>query len=157
MATALREKGPFEGRVGGGCLCGRVRYAVRITDDSAYLCHCRMCQRAVGHVSAALKQVLVADVEWLGTPPDRFRSSPFAQRGFCGSCGTSLTYEGDDCDDLDLAVGSFDNPARFRPVAHYGVESRHDAWLDTRALPAKRTDENERIAGKWKDSLGYVP
>jgi len=42
-------------RMTGGCQCGRVRYTVQIEDDAAYLCHCRMCQRATGGVAAALK------------------------------------------------------------------------------------------------------
>ena len=41
----------------GGCQCGRVRYTVEVTDDTAYLCHCRMCQRATGGVSIAFKDV----------------------------------------------------------------------------------------------------
>lgn len=35
----------------------------------------------------------------------------------------------------DLTVASFDDPSRFRPVAHSGAESLHEAWLDTSALP----------------------
>lgn len=143
-------------KVEGGCQCGAVRYAVRIENDDAYLCHCRMCQRAVGHVSAALKQVDVADVTWLTRAPDRYRSSPFARRGFCAACGTSLTYEGDGEAAMDLTVGSFDAPERFRPVGHHGAESRHEAWLDTSRLPARRTDENDSITAKWKN-LGREP
>lgn len=142
--------------VEGGCLCGRVRYSVRIGDDEAYLCHCRMCQRAAGAVSLALKSVPRADVTW-ATEPDRYRSSPFAQRAFCATCGTSLTWEGDDGANMDLTVGSFDEPGRFRPVSHSGVESRHDAWLDTRGLPEERTQDNARIVAQWKATLGYVP
>ena len=47
----------------GGCACGKVRYTVRIHDDDAYLCHCRMCQRATGGVSIAFKNVKKADVD----------------------------------------------------------------------------------------------
>ena len=39
----------------GGCMCGKVRYSVVIENDEAYLCHCRMCQRASGNVSLAMK------------------------------------------------------------------------------------------------------
>ena len=41
----------------GGCMCGKIRYRVEIQDDDAYLCHCRMCQRASGNVSLAMKSV----------------------------------------------------------------------------------------------------
>ncbi len=37
----------------GGCQYGRVRYEVEIANDDAYLCHCRMCQKATGGIAAA--------------------------------------------------------------------------------------------------------
>jgi hypothetical protein len=141
----------------GGCQCGRVRYAVRLADDEAYLCHCRMCQRATGGVSVAFTLVDTAAVTWTTREPDRYRSSPFAQRGFCAACGTSLTYESDGHAKMDLTVGSFDDPSPFRPVAHSGVESWHPQWLDTRTLPTQSTDQNERIANKWIETLGRLP
>ena len=140
----------------GGCQCGRVRYRASIADDDAYLCHCRMCQRATGGVSIAFKNVQLADLTW-EREPDRFRSSPFAQRGFCQECGTPLTYERDRAERLDLTVGSFDDPSAFRPVSHSGVESRHEAWLDTRGMPTERTEDNAAIVQAWKDSVGHVP
>jgi hypothetical protein len=141
----------------GGCQCGRVRYTVRVDDDDAYLCHCRMCQRATGGVAAALKQVPASSVTWLTREPDRYRSSPIARRGFCTVCGTPLTYEGDGADELDLTVGSFDTPERLRPSRVTGIESRHDDWVDTRALPATRTDENAGITAKWIAACGKLP
>jgi hypothetical protein len=143
--------------VTGGCQCGRVRYSVEIADDDAYLCHCRMCQRATGGVAAALKEVPRAAVTWTAAEPDRYRSSPIASRGFCRECGTPLTYEGDGSAHLDLTVGSFDEPGRFRPTSHAGVESRHDAWLDTGGLPGKRTDELPNITSKWIAACGKLP
>jgi len=141
----------------GGWQCGRIRYSVRNMGDEAYLCHCRMCQRATGGFAAAFVAVPRASLTWTTREPDRFRSSPFAQRGFCAQCGTPLTYEGDGRDGLDLTVGSFDDPAAFRPTAHAGVEGRYPQWLDTRALPTQRTDENAHIAQQWIRTLGHIP
>ncbi|MGJ3629366.1 GFA family protein [Sphingomonas sp. MMS24-JH45] len=62
-----------------------------------------MCQRASGNVWLALKEVKVADVRWDGEPA-RYRSSPIARRGFCATCGTSLTWESDDGENMDLTV-----------------------------------------------------
>ena len=141
----------------GGCQCGRVRYAVAIDAGEAYLCHCRMCQRATGGVCAALVQVRKDSVTWLQSEPDRFRSSPIATRGFCVACGTPLTYEGDASEHLDLTVGSFDEPGRLHPVGNFGVESRHEAWIDTARLPSKRTDELPNIVAAWRDAGGNLP
>lgn len=138
----------------GGCQCGRVRYRVEIESGDAYLCHCRMCQRATGGVSIAFKNVKQADVTW-EQEPDEYASSPLAQRGFCRDCGTPLTFRYiEDTDKIDLTVGSFDDPARFRPTAHFGAESIHSAWLDTSALPRTRTDEYERLVERWKEAGG---
>lgn len=141
----------------GGCQCGRIRYAVAADDDHAYLCHCRMCQRATGGVAAALKQVPRAAVTWTLREPDRYRSSPIAQRGFCAACGTPLTYEGDGASDIDLTVGSFDAPHLLRPTEVTGIESRHELWVDTGALPATRTDQNAGITAKWMTACGKLP
>ncbi|CAN5380609.1 GFA family protein [soil metagenome] len=141
----------------GGCQCGRIRYAVQIDDDEAYLCHCRMCQRATGGVSIAFKNVSVADVDWTTRAPDRYRSSAFAQRGFCAQCGTPLTYESDGYERLDLTIGSFDEPGAFFPVEHSAIESWHPAWLDTSHLPTSRTEDNARISARWMETLGRLP
>jgi hypothetical protein len=141
----------------GGCQCGSVRYAVTVTDDAAYLCHCRMCQRATGGVAAALKQVERAAVRWTTRAPDRYASSPIAQRGFCARCGTPLTYEGIDSPHMDLTVGTFDDPYVLRPTGNSGVESRHAAWRDVSALPDTRTDELPHITSKWIQTRGKLP
>ncbi|MFD1788963.1 GFA family protein [Sphingomonas floccifaciens] len=143
-------------QVTGGCMCGAKRYVATIADDDAYLCHCRMCQRWSGNVSIALKDMAKADVVW-ETPPDYFASSPIARRGFCAACGTALTFEFPDSDHLDLTVGSFDDPSRFRPVRNYAVESWHTAWLDVRGLEAMRSDENSNVVDRWMKACGKLP
>ncbi|MEG3150461.1 GFA family protein [Sphingomonas sp. ZT3P38] len=142
--------------LGGGCQCGRVRYRAAIDERDAYLCHCRMCQRATGGVSIAFKSMAKADVTW-EREPDRHASSPIAVRGFCAVCGTPLTYEAHDSDHMDLTVGSFDDPCGFWPTEHSGMESWHTAWLDTTGLPAKRTDENLPLVQRWMDAIGKLP
>ena len=88
----------------GGCQCGRVRYRVEIHNDDAYLCHCRMCQRATGGVFIAFKNVKKADVIW-EREPESYASSPIANRGFCSACGTPLTFAFPDSANMDLTVG----------------------------------------------------
>jgi hypothetical protein len=140
----------------GGCACGRIRYAARIDDDDAYLCHCRMCQRATGGVSIAFKQVKKADVAW-ETQPDWYASSPIAQRPYCRECGTPLGFAFPDGQNIDLTVGSFDDPWRFRPRHHFGTESMHRAWLNTEGLPEKRTEDYQPLVDKWIAAVGKMP
>ena len=142
--------------VTGGCMCGKIRYAADIADDDAYLCHCRMCQRASGNVSLAMKNVKKANVRW-EREPDYYQSSPIARRGFCSTCGTSLTFEFPDSENMDLIVGSFDDPSRFRPKHHFGAESMHRAWLDTQGLPEYKTTDYQPLADRWIKAVGKVP
>ncbi len=141
----------------GGCQCGRVRYEARIEDADAYLCHCRMCQRATGGVSIAFKNLKKADVRWTTQEPDRYASSPIADRGFCATCGTPLTFEFPDSENMDLTIGSFDDPGYFVPKHHFGVEGRLEHWRDTDGLPGYRTDEHEPIVKRWMDKVGKLP
>lgn len=144
--------------VTGGCQCGRIRYEVGIENDEAYLCHCRMCQKATGGVSIAFKNVKRANVRWLNGEPDWYQSSPIARRPFCPRCGTPFGFaflEGSE--NMDLTVGSFDDPGRFRPTHHFGAESIHEAWLDTSHLKRVRTDEYQALVDKWIAATGSFP
>lgn len=143
--------------VEGGCQCGEVRYAVAIKDNDGYLCHCRMCQRASGGLAFAFKNVPKDTVNWTTHAPDYFESSPIARRGFCSKCGTPLTFDFPDGESIDLTIGSFDNPTRFKPTHHFGAEHIHEAWLDTSDLPRKRTDEYEPLVKRWKEKIGKLP
>ncbi len=132
-----------------GCACGRIRFEAEIDSDDAYLCHCRMCQRATGNVSLAMVGVEQDAVRW-GREPDWYRSSPIAQRPFCRECGTSLGFRYDrDTTKMDLTVAAFDDPARFHPTSHFGAESIHEAWLDTSILPRMRSDEYATLVDRW--------
>lgn len=139
-------------------MCGKVRYVAEIENDDAYLCHCRMCQRSSGNVSLAMKSVKQAGVRWQGEP-DYYQSSPFARRGFCASCGTSLTFEYTDgsSEHMDLIVGTFDDPAPYKPKHHFGAESMHRAWLDTESLPEMRSEDYKPLADRWVKATGEVP
>jgi hypothetical protein len=140
----------------GGCACGRVRYTAQVDSDDAYLCHCRMCQRATGSISIAFKGIRKADVSW-ESDPDYYVSSPIARRPFCSECGTSLGFEFPDSETMDLTVASFDDPARFKPRHHFGVESMHEAWLDTSHLKRIRTEENPNVVNRWMKAVGKLP
>lgn len=141
----------------GGCQCGRVRYKAQVATDEAYLCHCRMCQRATGGVSIAFKNLAKADVAWTGEPAWH-ASSPIARRPFCRECGTPLGFAFNESPRMDLTVGSFDDPAPFVPAEHSGAESMHEAWLDTRGLPRHRSDEADgSVATRWREAGLEVP
>jgi len=58
---------------------------------------------------------------------------------------------------MDLTVGSFDDPSRFRPLRHFGAESMHRNWIDTSGLPEDRSDEYEPLVARWTRVTGKFP
>jgi len=133
----------------GGCQCGRVRYAAQLANNEAYFCHCRMCQRATGGVAAAFVSVMKDALTW-EREPDYYASSAIARRPFCSVCGTPLGFDYPDAAKSDLTVGSFDDPSGFVPTSHFGADTIHEAWLDTRRLPRTRCDEYPSLAARWQ-------
>jgi hypothetical protein len=140
----------------GGCACGKVRFTAKVDNDEAYLCHCRMCQRATGSISIAFKNIRKSDVSW-NSEPDWYASSPIARRPYCAGCGASLGFEFPDSEKMDLTVAAFDDPSRFRPIHHFGAESLHRAWLNTEGLPEYRTDQHQPLVDRWIKATGKMP
>ena len=140
--------------VEGGCLCGALRYRATPTHREGYYCHCRMCQLAFGNTRAAFINLRKDEVEWTRGVPTHFASSNFARRGFCGQCGTPLSFEYLDSPRMDLSVGSLDDPGAFKPVSHFAIESRIAPWHADDRLPGERLDQNERIVARWKQAYG---
>jgi len=76
-------------RIEGQCLCGAVSVRARPERAGVEACHCTMCRKWGG--SALLSVQCGSDVDIEGDPV-RYRSSDWAERGFCGRCGSSLFY-----------------------------------------------------------------
>ena len=138
----------------GGCLCGRVRYEARPTHRDGYYCHCRMCQLAFGNTRASFFNLRKDQVRWLNGPPAYYASSKIARRGFCGHCGTPLSFEFLDGENIDLSVGSLDDPDQLRPTEHFGVETRIAGWHMDDGLPGSRLDVNANIMQRWRSAYG---
>ncbi len=138
----------------GGCLCGAVRYEATPAHRNGYYCHCRMCQLAFGNTRTAYINLHKAQVRWLTTPPAYYASSKIARRGFCATCGTPLSFEFLDSKNMDLSVGSLDQPELLKPTEHFAVESRIANWHVDDGLPGSRLDENAVIDKRWRDAYG---
>lgn len=102
-----------ENPITGGCQCGAVRYSVAALGRSS-VCHCRMCQRAFGAFYAPL--VLVHGLQWTSGTRRLFASSNISLRGFCGECGTPLSLENLEDDQIEIATGTLDMPELAPPT-----------------------------------------
>ena len=113
---------PAPSLLSGGCLCGEIRYRVHAKPRVHY-CHCDMCRRATGSAFAVLAWVRSETIDWSGSPSVR-RSSPLAERSFCGTCGSPLALVYDGAVETALHVGTFDDPQQLEPRYNYGSNQR---------------------------------
>ena len=78
--------------ISGRCLCGKVTFNARMAKSGAGVCHCGMCQRwAAGPflgVECARGSLEVSGGNHLGD----YKSSAWASRQFCTSCGSALFW-----------------------------------------------------------------
>lgn len=147
----------IDGEFTGGCQCGAVRFRATMQPTDVSCCHCRMCQRAVGNLFAALAMFRKDRIEWTIGEPAVFASSSVAERGFCRCCGTPLFFRYKASADVELMVGSFDHPELLEPRHHYGIESQVPWHIIGDALPRARTriDSHDlKCAKSYQDPAG---
>jgi hypothetical protein len=119
----------------GGCQCGAVRFRATELKDNAHICHCRMCQKAVGNFFAALVGAPKQAVTWTRGTPSVFRSSAHVERGFCSACGTPLFYNDVNGARITLTIGSLDAPRKLKPVTQDGIEGRMPWFSELPQVP----------------------
>ncbi len=126
----------------GGCQCGAIRFAAYAQPIRVGLCHCRMCQKAVGGPFISLALIRSPDFAWTRGKPEVYRSSNIAEREFCGACGTPLSYRSVEGKLAEITTGSFDRPDLVVPTYAVGTESQLDWVGHVAELPGKTTAEN---------------
>jgi hypothetical protein len=113
----------------GGCLCGSVRYRATSAPIRGVICHCSMCRRHSGAPMLAFVHFQASDFTWTGNEPARYRSSEFAERGFCAHCGSTLSmHEAVLADRVQIVVGSLDEPQRVHIDDHVWTQQQLP-WL----------------------------
>ena len=106
----------------GRCLCGDVTYTAEGVETDVHSCHCEFCLRWNGGPGFA---VSVAQVKFTGEQNiTRFDSSEWAERGFCGRCGTNLFYHLKEADVYMLWMGSFDDLTSFKLVDEIFIDNK---------------------------------
>ncbi len=125
----------------GGCQCGAVRYALYATPANPLICHCRMCQKAFGSPFAALTAISHGQFAWTRGTPAWFASSSAVERGFCRKCGTPLSRQHRDQPQIQISIGSFDDPGRISPTRQICVDQRLPWFTTLATLDAMQTSE----------------
>ncbi|WP_299865842.1 GFA family protein [uncultured Hoeflea sp.] len=93
-------------RLTGRCMCGAVVITGTARDPKVAVCHCDMCRR---WSSGPCFEVSCQEVSFEGEQHiTRIRSSEWAERGFCGKCGSNLFYQIIGSDEFQISAGLLD-------------------------------------------------
>lgn len=123
MSEAPRLDAPVTGH----CLCGAVTITVEAMQAEVDICHCAMCQRWGGAFYAGVRgeAVAVRGEDAITV----YRSSGWAERAFCGTCGSNLWYRFLPTGSRSFLAGLFDLPPGFGIERQIFVDEKPD-WYD---------------------------
>ena len=135
----------------GGCLCGAVRYRATARPLRGVICHCSFCRRHSGAPALAFVHFPAGAFAWLAAEPTWYRSSRYAERGFCPACGSTVAMREEVLRErVQICVGSLDDPNKVRIDDHVWTSERV-AWFEIKddlprfprsssAVPSKALD-----------------
>ena len=101
-------------------MCG----AVRVSVDpgavlKAYHCHCEDCRRACSAPFTTWMRVRDTGFRWTRGRPATRESAPGVTRGFCGACGSPMSYASEEAPgETDLYVAALEDPEAVTPEYH---------------------------------------
>ena len=102
----------------GSCVCGAVRYTVDGPLRAVTACHCTQCRKETGSFYLST-QAADADLDIAPSLALKwFRSSNFARRGFCGTCGSNLFWKADGSDRTSITAGTLDGATGLTIAKH---------------------------------------
>lgn len=106
----------------GHCLCGAVTFTAQEVDTHVHACHCSTCRNWTG---GPMQAAQVGSVSFQGEDKIKcFASSEWAERGFCGECGTSLFYRLKEPEMYMMATGCFDDAEQFSLAGEIYIDEK---------------------------------
>ena len=116
-------------------MCGAVTYKAEVSGNFS-ACHCKMCQQ---WASGLFMGVHTDGFELTGGEAEftRFKSSDWAERGFCSKCGSNIYYHAVEYGHPSVSLGSLDDTS--------GLTRTHEYYTDKEPLGLGRTDKTETM------------
>lgn len=108
-------------------MCGAVRFHLTGPPYEIDYCHCASCRKHTGAPVSVFLDCKRDVVEFTQGTPAYYESSPGIQRGFCGKCGSTLTYETED--EIHIHVGAMDRPEDFPPHDNPAFPEERLPWF----------------------------
>lgn len=117
-------------------MCGAIRYRFSRTASEPAICHCESCRRSAGAPVVTWVTVPAEALLLEGGEPRVYRSSSRVERGFCPTCGTTLTYRHTDyADYVDIATATLDDPESLPPTDQIWTVDRLSYMKELDGLP----------------------
>ncbi len=132
----------------GKCLCGAVTFTAEEVDTHAHICHCSMCRNWSG---GPFMSATVGNVKFTGEEHIKsYRSSEWAERGFCAECGTNLFYRLVEPSTYIMCTGAFEDADQFS----IGGE----IYVDEKPKGYDFAGDHQRMTGaEFMKSIGMDP
>jgi hypothetical protein len=112
-------------RTAGQCLCGAIAFEYDGHPKWVAHCHCESCRRATSSPVTTWIGVDRAAFRFTRGIPKYFASSAGVRRGFCGNCGSPLTYEAERAaDEVHFYAASLDDPSSVTVDRHVFAEEQ---------------------------------
>jgi hypothetical protein len=113
----------------GGCFCGAIRYRISADPMAVSHCHCTDCRRATGAPFITWITLPSEGFKHTAGAPAEYHSTAAVRRGFCGQCGTTLSYRNvDHPEEIDISAATLDDPDAVTPDDHLWINSKV-TWL----------------------------
>lgn len=111
----------------GTCLCGAVTIHVKVPAATIDACHCAMCVRWGG---SAYLSTRMADEHSINGEQyvTRYRSSKWAERGFCNQCGSHLFFTYLPANKTSFSPGLFADADGFSMKEEIFIEAKPDYY-----------------------------
>ncbi|MCP5086171.1 MAG: GFA family protein [Rhodobacteraceae bacterium] len=119
----------------GSCECGSVTYKLTGEMRAPTACHCTQCRKTSGHYWAATQ---VASDNLTITRDEGlkwYRSSDWAERGFCQNCGSSLFWRRDGAGKTSIGAGTLDGATGLNTAKHICMADKGDYYEIADGLP----------------------
>jgi hypothetical protein len=126
----------FQEPLTGRCLCGAVSITLRAAHREVDVCHCSMCKQWTGSMYAGIgaEDAAVSGEDHVAT----YRSSEWAERAFCRTCGSSLWYRFLPTGNRTFLAGMFDLPEGM-PIKHQIFVDEKPGWFDLAQISPMKT------------------
>ena len=165
--------------VTGGCLCGAVRYTITVPPEEQgkwprpgnSTCQCTQCRKFTGSLVARDITTLTA---WIAPPFEQqptlkfYRSSNFARRSFCTTCGSSVAFHYvEQPDRVEIYAGGLDEELLRSAAGSALVNADGHCWvrnavvgvtdglLGPKWLGEQRGRGSSAVAQRWSAASRY--